>query len=682
MLQQMQEKVTEEGKREKQLFDQFMCYCKTGQKDLQNAIEAAESKLPQVGSGAQQAISLKDQLEKELIQHRKDKEDASATVAQATALREKEARAAAQESSDLRSNIEAIGKALAALAKGTQGSFLQTSAASRLQRLTIDADMSSSDRDLLSAFLSAGDAAPSGEIIGVLKQLKESLEKNLADTVATEQTRIKGHQDMMAAKEQEMAATQQAIESKLERVGQLGVAIVNMEGDERDSASSLEKNREFLADLSRTCTSKKVEWEARSSARGEELLALAETIKLLNDDEAQDLFKKTLPSQSLLQLQVSSKEMQRAAMRTLTASKYADPRVDLILLKLRHHGGNFESIMKMIDEMVRVLKKEQADDEAKKDYCEKEIRKAEDEKKGLDQSAEDMQKSITEAKGSLEALAQELAALGQGIADLDKQVSEATGTRKEENEDFVQLLQSNNAAKELLEVAKNRLAKFYTPKLFKEAPKQELGAQERVYRNLGGALLQDGVEEEAPSLLQTALRRTASASHHRGRQPGPAPETWDGQYQAQGESQTGVIAMLNMLQADLDKETQEATVDEKHAQAAYERFIRDSASKRASDAKSIADKEGTKAELEVQIQKLLAEHKSTVSEAAAKAEFLRDLHSECDWLLGNFKVRKEARTGEVESLNRAKAVLSGADYSLLQVSSKQGRGPRRHLRDA
>merc|ERR1719436_2132410 len=108
--------------------------------------------------------------------------------------------------------------------------------------------------------------------------------------------------------------------------------------------------------------------------------------------------------------------------------------------------------------------------------------------------------------------------------------------------------------------------------------------------------------------------------------------------------------------------------DEKDAQAEYEQLMSDSAAKRASDSKSISDKEGTKADLEVELEKLTAEHKDTVMDAMAKAEYIAGLHQECDWLLANFEERKEARAGEVDSIKNAKAVLSGADYALVQTS--------------
>jgi len=56
-------------------------------------------------------------------------------------------------------------------------------------------------------------------------------------------------------------------------------------------------------------------------------------------------------------------------------------------------------------------------------------------------------------------------------------------------------------------------------------------------------------------------------------------------------------------------------------------------------------------------------------EAMNKYGYIKDLHLECDWLLANFQARKDARAGEVESLKNAKAVLSGADYSLLQTAT-------------
>merc|ERR1740121_635088 len=129
-----------------------------------------------------------------------------------------------------------------------------------------------------------------------------------------------------------------------------------------------------------------------------------------------------------------------------------------------------------------------------------------------------------------------------------------------------------------------------------------------------------------------------------------------------------------MLRNDLDKEIQETEVNEKEAQSEYETFIADSAAKRAEDSKSIELKESAKADLGAEVEKMNAEKAATMQEAMATAEAIKDLHLDCDWLIQNFQARKDARAGEVESPKNAKAVLSGADYSLLQ------RAGVRHLR--
>merc|ERR1719282_891479 len=98
--------------------------------------------------------------------------------------------------------------------------------------------------------------------------------------------------------------------------------------------------------------------------------------------------------------------------------------------------------------------------------------------------------------------------------------------------------------------------------------------------------------------------------------PPPPPETWDA-YTKKGEEHTGVVEMINMLKADLDKEIAETETNEKESQAEYETFMADSAAKRADDTKSIALKESTKADLNADIETMNAERGATMKEAMA-----------------------------------------------------------------
>merc|ERR1719183_1090041 len=147
--------------------------------------------------------------------------------------------------------------------------------------------------------------------------------------------------------------------------------------------------------------------------------------------------------------------------------------------------------------------------------------------------------------------------------------------------------------------------------------------------------------------------------------PPPPPETF-GPYQKKNEEGNGVIQMINILVADLDKEMQTAKVDEKNAQEEYEVLMSDSASKRKADTETMLQKESEKASTEEALEAEKENNHDLTKELLATAEYLASVHGDCDWLLKFFDVRKQARAGEVDALEKAKAVLSGADYSLLQ----------------
>merc|ERR1719511_70247 len=105
-------------------------------------------------------------------------------------------------------------------------------------------------------------------------------------------------------------------------------------------------------------------------------------------------------------------------------------------------------------------------------------------------------------------------------------------------------------------------------------------------------------------------------------------------------------------------------------------MMAESSEKRTIDSKTLADKESARADLEAKALKLKEEETATMKEVLATAETLKSLHLECDWLVSNFEVRKDARAGEVDALKKAKAVLSGADFSLVQMSRAHLRGSK------
>jgi len=671
MLQMMIKKIEAEKEKETELYDKFMCYCKTADETLAKSIADANTKMPQLASDIKEAEAEKVQLEQDLQAHQTDRDSAKAAMAKATEIREKEAAAFAKEESNDKANIDAIRKAMTAIEKGMSGGFLQTSAASILKQLVIsNVDLVDYDREELVAFLQgSSDYAPkSGEIVGILKQLADEMDKDYAALVAQEEAAKKSYEELMAAKTKEVEALSKAIEEKLVRVGELGVEIVQMKNDLTDTEEALVEDTQFLADLGKNCASKKTEWEERCKTVSEELLALSETIKILNDDDALELFKKTLPSASFVQIEVTTNAMRRHAMKLLKGagrnSHLGKPsKLDFILLALDGKKVGFEKVIKLIDNMVVTLKKEQQDDDHKKEYCTVQLDIADDSKKELERAISDSEKAIAESQDTLNTVNEEIKTLQDGIVALDKSVAEATEQRKDENADYTELMAGNSAAKELILFAKNRMQKFYNPKLYKAPPKRELTEEERVTLNMGGTLAPTnppgGIAGTGVSFVQIHAHNDASDAKKDA--PPPAPEAKFGG--TKSEESGGVLAMMDGLVRELDKEITEAEATEKNGQEDYEQLMKDSAGRRAEDSKAITEKEAAKADLETELQAHGDKKAADEEELTATKQYISTLHTDCDFLLQYYTVRKDARASEIDALGKAKAVLNGADFS-------------------
>merc|ERR1719499_1577755 len=202
----------------------------------------------------------------------------------------------------------------------------------------------------------------------------DTMAADLASATATEEAAIKAYDELMAAKKEEVDALTASIEAKLKEIGETGIEIVDMKEDVDDTANALAADKEFLANLEKSCATKTAEWEQRSQTRADELVALADTIKVLNDDDALDLFKKTLPSasaSSFVQVTVTSASMRSRAMAELRqawkkASKHHRPNLDFLVLALSGKRAlskdSFDKVIGMCDHMVTELKKEQQAD--------------------------------------------------------------------------------------------------------------------------------------------------------------------------------------------------------------------------------------------------------------------------------------------------------------------------------
>merc|ERR1719453_2941529 len=552
------------------------------------------------------------------------------------------------------------------------GSFLQLPKA-RVTRMTSLVQSSSvidsEERSTLLALLEGkqnpfGDySAQSGEIVGMLKAMKDEMDKDLGGVVSDEEAAQAAFEELKAAKESGIAASSAAIESKTQRSGELAVAITTTADDIEDTTADMKETEAFLANLASSCANKKKEWAERTKLRSEEIAAISETIDVLNDDDALDLFKKTLslkqgPSMGFLQKKsgLSASLKARSMVQHLAKSSANADALNLIAYALKAKKADFSKVLGMIDNMVTLLGKEQGDDDAQKSMCDKDFEESAEHKKETEEAIATSTANIADMEEQSATLASEIATLQDEIKALDTAVAEATEQRKNEHAEFTTYQSESNSANQLIEKAKNRMVKFYRPNLYKEAPKRELTDEEKIYASSGRS---DMIATEAPQMIAGT---TQSVFVQLAAVPAPPPETWGAYEKKEGKS-NGVMALMDMLLKELKDENTEATHEEETAQKDYERLMSDSQASRADKADSITSKEKAKADLDVNTENAKEQKTSQEAELMSTEQYIAQLHSTCDFLVNNYDLRKAARSNEVESLKNAKAVLSGADFS-------------------
>merc|ERR1719191_958143 len=278
-----------------------------------------------------------------------------------------------------------------------------------------------------------------------------------------------------------------------------------------------------------------------------------------------------------------------------TSGTNVNPKYSFIAMALSGKKVGFEKVIKMIDEMVVTLKTEQKDDDAKAEWCKEEFDSTEDSVKDTKRLIEGISAKIAETEEAIKTITEEIETLKADIVSLDKAVAEATEQRKAEHADFVQTHAENSAAVQLLELARNRLAKFYNPTTYVAPTRRPLTQEEQIYVNSGGADPRDAEEAAAKTgiagtgvaVFAQVVAVTKSATTTKAgtkAAPPPPPETVDA-YQKKDAG--GPSALIEKLKHELEMDMQANEMEEEEAQKDYEEMMAESAAKRAADSKSL-----------------------------------------------------------------------------------------------
>jgi hypothetical protein len=660
LMQNMQKEIEAEGVKEKELFDKFMCFCSANTGDLGKAEADAKAKAEEMTAKLKSEEAEKSQLEQELVDHKSDRETAKADLAEATTLREKEAAEFSAMKADSETNIASLSSAIPAIEKGMgASSLLQMPAGRKLQKLVESyTNMDPMDRRQITAFLQGGDedmSGGSGEILGILKQMKEEMEGNLAGAEKDEAAAVEGFASLKSSKETEIEVATEAIETKTSRSGELAVSVVQTKDALEDATEEIANAGKYAEQLAAQCAEKEKEFGVRQKMRAEEIAAIGEAIGILNDDDALDIFKKTasFAQAPVALLQRSTHKASRAktaqAMLARIASKDNSVQVKLMLytlnskLKVKSKGG-MDEVIKMIDDMVVLLGKQQKEDDTSVEFCKEEFDKAEDEEKAAKTKLGQLDATLSEETDAISSLMEEISVLKKGIEELDYAVAQATMQRKEEHAEYIEEVQMNEAAIGLVGKAKAKLEKFYAPKAAASA---------------AAASSASFVQEAQPFSFVQIKAHSDSEALFDVAPPPPPPDMPSGEYKKSGKS-AGVMGMMDDIVRDLEMDVKDAEYEEKTAAKDYGELMSDSQATRAANSKAIVDKTATKAETEGKLMQTKEARAGSAEDVKLAATTITDLHASCDFIMQNYDMRKEARSNEIDSLKNAKAVLSGA----------------------
>lgn len=637
LLGEMQSTMEKEADADKKSYSAMECWCRQNRDEKSQAVKNAQKKIKQLEGtieGAIGTISTTTEMVKRLT---KDIAEDMEELKTATDLRLKEKQEAEEDQGEYKETVRSLTKALDVLGKvakpgaqasktyasqaDTEGStsFLQLKrelSAPRFNGL-LQKDM----WDMLGslhledsskkAFLQQTSQKGSGEIYGILDQMKENFEGKLKDSLESEAAAEASFAKLKAAKNREIKAAKEAVASNQKKQGDAKMLKTNSETELKMTRDALSEDEQFLLKLEEDCKTADEGYAARSKERGDEIAAVGEAIAVLTSDESRDILSKTHPVfVQLMSKAHSIKQARNKAAKLILAQAKKSGNKMLAAVAVSVQLDAFTKVKAALDKLHAELKIEQKTEFETRDNCMKDIADNEAEQQDTSIVIEDTNTAIDDLTATIEQLTEEMAALNAEIKSSKEMLAKAGADRKEENAGFLTMVNDQKLTIEVLNKAMEKLESFYG---------------------------------------KSALLQLKSSQ--------PKQKTYE-----KNESAPGVIGLIQMIVADAQHVIKEGTKDEQRAQSNYESLVGDTNKSVNTAEKQVTQKTSEKAaaiQEKEQADLTLAQNVDIMGNLKKEN---KSLHNSCDFLLKNFDTRQAARLEEMEAIDQAKQVLSGADF--------------------
>merc|ERR1719353_964446 len=311
--------------------------------------------------------------------------------------------------------------------------------------------------------LTQGEYAPqSGEIFGILQQMKETFETNLSASQKQEMQEQAGYEELKTAKLQEIGAGEGQLAQKRQLLAETDEKAATAKQDLADTREALSADQKFLLDLKQKCAEMDAEWESRKKARAEEIAAVGEALSILSGDDAHDLFSKTLGFVQLSAASADSRRAEAAKVLASAAQRLHSPELATVAVNVRLDA--FTKVKAAIDKMVTELEEQQADEVKHRDFCNSGLAQTEKEQQLKGRDLDTLAAHIEDLGATADTLGEEIAGLKAEIAEMTVQVKRAGEDRESQNADFQQTVSDQRAAQAVLKRAVEVLEKVYAKK--------------------------------------------------------------------------------------------------------------------------------------------------------------------------------------------------------------------------
>merc|ERR1719473_2597839 len=509
ILKDILKKNKEDGEKDRELFAKFRCYCDTNTKEKTESVDTLTKQIKLLSSeiAELQADTGKRSAENGELSIQISENEAARAMADS--VRDKDNTAFKDQETDLTAAISSLDQAIDTLSAigadmtaanadrvsgADTGSFLKkdthvSKASMKMLGLkttmkhafeAASALLTGKQRRTLTSFIQApfGGAyqSQSGEIVGILKNMRDTFKSNLADARTKESTSQDDYDKFSKVKTDNFDKMKKVFEKNEEVMGTNDDEVSSKKGSKSEAEANFLDDSQFLAKLTALCEKKTKEYEKRKMIRSNEEAAVAQGVSILNSEEAASAFSDvkatTEGGTGPMFMQISKHSassydgvrptvqhmVQRAAMK-LKSLKLAKVAVAL------EKGNPFEKVVKSIEDMVELIAKEEKADDEQKAWCDSEREEAfttkgekEDAIDGLIEKIDSLDDTVNnEETGLKKQKADAYDSLKQNRADQKTTIKE----RKEEILVYHKVIMNLHDAEKTLLKATKVLKKYY-----------------------------------------------------------------------------------------------------------------------------------------------------------------------------------------------------------------------------